>query len=129
MTLLFANSAQAIAQQRPPDLKTVAGSINFVWKDIEHDFIALADAMPEEKWNFRPTQGEFTGVRTFADRSSTSLTQTRVGRKIAGGKPPQRYATGGSKSHSAVIVLRFVLRIPITCHLRLPQKGQLLVNF
>jgi hypothetical protein len=34
---------------------------------VEHDFTSLAEAMPENKWNFRPTKGQFNGVRTFAE--------------------------------------------------------------
>jgi hypothetical protein len=33
---------------------------------LESEFVPAADAMPEDKFNFAPTQGEFTGVRTFA---------------------------------------------------------------
>src|SRR3984957_3921286 len=77
---LFATSLEAIAQQRAPDLKTIPDSMNFIWKDIAHDFIALAEAMPEEKWNFKPTQGELPACARLANRSSMSLAETRVGR-------------------------------------------------
>jgi len=33
---------------------------------LEKDFVPAAEAMPEDKFNFAPTNGEFTGVRTFA---------------------------------------------------------------
>jgi hypothetical protein len=42
--------------------------VNFIWKNIEEDFTALAEAMPEDKWSFKPAQGEFTDVRTFVSR-------------------------------------------------------------
>jgi len=32
----------------------------------EKDFLSAAEAMPEEKYSFAPTAGEFKGVRTFA---------------------------------------------------------------
>jgi hypothetical protein len=38
-----------------------------MWKKIEMDFTSLAEAMPEAKWTFKPTQGAFQGVRTFAE--------------------------------------------------------------
>ena len=34
----------------------------------EREFVSLAEAMPEDKYNFAPTQGEFKGVRTFAEQ-------------------------------------------------------------
>lgn len=35
---------------------------------MEKEFVSLADAMPEDKYNFAPTQGEFTKVRTFGEQ-------------------------------------------------------------
>lgn len=32
---------------------------------MEKEFVDAAEAMPEDKFNFSPTQGEFKGVRTF----------------------------------------------------------------
>jgi uncharacterized damage-inducible protein DinB len=32
----------------------------------EREIVGLADAMPEDKYSFAPTNGEFKGVRTFA---------------------------------------------------------------
>ena len=34
---------------------------------MEKEFVSAADAMPEDKYNFAPTQGEYKGVRTFAE--------------------------------------------------------------
>jgi len=32
---------------------------------IEKEFVSAAEAMPDDKFNFSPTQGEFKGVRSF----------------------------------------------------------------
>src|SRR5580700_10762446 len=32
---------------------------------LEHELVPLAEAMPADKYDFAPTHGEFTGVRTF----------------------------------------------------------------
>jgi len=34
--------------------------------NLEKEFTSAAEAMPEEKYTFAPTNGEFKGVRTFA---------------------------------------------------------------
>ncbi len=34
---------------------------------MEKEFVSAADAMPEDKYNFAPTQGDYKGVRTFAE--------------------------------------------------------------
>jgi len=59
-----------VLAQDQPQPKTISDSISFIWKDVERDLIALAEAMPEDKWNFKPTQGEFKEARTFSSRSS-----------------------------------------------------------
>ena len=35
--------------------------------NVEHEFVSAAEAMPEDKYSFAPTHGEFKGVRTFAE--------------------------------------------------------------
>lgn len=52
------------AQQQPP---TVAAVLNGVYGAVEQQVVAAAEAMPEEKYGFAPTNGEFKGVRTFAE--------------------------------------------------------------
>ena len=37
-------------------------------KMIERELVSLAEAMPAEKYNFAPKQGEFSGVRTFGQQ-------------------------------------------------------------
>ena len=34
-------------------------------KAVDHDVVRLAEAMPADKYSFAPTNGTFTGVRTF----------------------------------------------------------------
>jgi uncharacterized damage-inducible protein DinB len=36
--------------------------------NVERAFVLAADAMPEEKYGYAPTNGEFNGVRTFAEQ-------------------------------------------------------------
>src|SRR5689334_6413276 len=35
---------------------------------VENDVVSLAQAMPAERYDFKPTNGEFTGVRTFGEQ-------------------------------------------------------------
>src|SRR3954469_7841428 len=61
--LLFAGFAFA---QAPP---TVANMYASQLKTIESEIVPLVEAMPENKINFAPSQGEFKGVRTFAEQA------------------------------------------------------------
>jgi len=36
--------------------------------NLEHEFVPAADAMPEDKYSFAPSNGEFKGIRTFAQQ-------------------------------------------------------------
>jgi hypothetical protein len=35
---------------------------------VEHDVVALAEAMPADRYDFRPTGGAFKGVRSFGEQ-------------------------------------------------------------
>jgi hypothetical protein len=87
--VLLVSSPAALAQQRQPQLKTIPDSINFVWKAIEQDFAALAEAMPEDKWSFKPTQGEFKDVRTFGEQvKHVACGNEAWAKQMAGEEPP-----------------------------------------
>ena len=52
------------AQKQPP---TVASVLNMNYGIVEREIVSAAEAMPEEKYSFAPTNGDFKGVRTFAE--------------------------------------------------------------
>ena len=47
---------------------TPAQVVNQLLGTVEHDFVPLAEAMPADKYDFAPTNGDFKGVRTFASQ-------------------------------------------------------------
>jgi len=80
----------------PAPPKTIADSINAMWKMVEQEFSALAEAMPEEKWSFRPTQGAFQDARTFAEQvKHVACGNEAWAKKLHGEKPPERCDLGG----------------------------------
>ena len=94
--VLLLGSAATFAQQGKPQLTIIPDSINFIWRDIEHDFTALAEAMPEDKWSFKPTQGEFKDVRTFGEQvKHVACANEAWAKQMAGEKPPGRCDIGG----------------------------------
>jgi hypothetical protein len=54
----------ATPQPQPP---TVASVLNMYYGIVEQEVVSAAEAMPEDKYSFAPTNGEFKGVRTFAE--------------------------------------------------------------
>ena len=94
-TVLLQSALGAIAQQ-PAPAKTIPDSMNYMWKMVERDFTSLAEAMPEDKWTFKPTQGAFAEARTFAEQvKHVACANEAWGRKLHGDKPPARCDTGG----------------------------------
>src|ERR1019366_2613588 len=43
-------------------------TLDFQLSIEEREIVGLAQAMPEDKYSFAPTNGEFKGVRTFAQQ-------------------------------------------------------------
>src|SRR5579864_7699111 len=60
-TLTVAFSAEP---QAPPIGKLLDGQV----RQVESEVGSLAEAMPADKYNFAPTDGEFKGVRTFSQQ-------------------------------------------------------------
>ncbi|HXY49212.1 MAG TPA: DinB family protein [Terriglobales bacterium] len=88
----------AIAQEHPLPSKTIPDSLNLIWKSLEQDFTALAEAMPEKQWSFRPTQGAFANVRTFEQVKHVAYANKAWAKQIMGEKPPERCDLGGPNS-------------------------------
>ncbi len=94
--ILLLGTVRAIAQQQPSPAKTIPDSIDYMWKMVESDFTSLAEAMPEEKWSFKPTQGAFTDVRTFAEQvKHVACANEAWAKKLRGETPPDHCDTGG----------------------------------
>jgi len=53
--------------QQPQQPPTVASVLNAIYGVVEQQVVSAAEAMPEDKYSFAPTNGEFKGVRTFAE--------------------------------------------------------------
>jgi len=93
--LLLTVSLSAVAQDEPQP-KTIGESIKFIWKDVERDFVGLAEAMPEDKWSFKPTGGAFKDARTFGEQvKHVACANEAWAKKISLQKPPDRCDLGG----------------------------------
>lgn len=58
--------AKPAAADPPPPRLTVAQIMDRQLTALEKEFVPAAEAMPDDKFGFAPTQGEFKDVRTFA---------------------------------------------------------------
>ena len=74
---------------KPAEPRTVGQVLDRSVTSVESEFVPAADAMPEDKYSFAPTNGEFKGVRTFAQQiKHVAAVNYIVGATILGEKPP-----------------------------------------
>jgi hypothetical protein len=88
--LLLASTSLCQAQDaKPADHRTVAQVLDRSVTGVENEFVPAADAMPEDKYSFVPTNGEFKGVRSFAQQvKHVAAVNYLVGAAILEEKPP-----------------------------------------
>lgn len=88
--LLLAGGVVAAAQAAPSaEHRTVAQVLDRSVTGVENEFVPAADAMPEDKYAFAPSTGEFKGVRNFAQQvKHVAAVNYIFGSAILGEKPP-----------------------------------------
>jgi hypothetical protein len=88
--LLLASTGLALAQDaKQPEYHTIAQVLDHSVAGVESEFASAAGAMPEDKFSFAPTNGEFKGVRTFAQQvKHVAAINYMVGAAILAEKPP-----------------------------------------
>jgi DinB superfamily len=88
--LLLAASVLALGQDaKPAERRTIAQVLDRTVTGVENEFVPAAEAMPEEKYSFAPTSGEFKSVRSFAQQAKhVAAVNYLVGAAILEEKPP-----------------------------------------
>jgi len=67
--IFLLSTASVIAQQaKSAEPHTASQVVDFWVTNTEQLLISAADAMPESRYSFAPSNGEFSGVRTFAEQ-------------------------------------------------------------
>jgi TonB family protein len=108
LIVLLAFVAPALAQQPPKD---VASSIGLIFGMESREMISAAEAMPEDKYDFRPTQGAFTNVRTFAEQiKHVACANFGFAAEIRKQTPPEKCDVGGGPdpSHTKAEILKYL---------------------
>ena len=86
--LLIASMAWAGAKPKE-EHRNVTQILDRLVSNTEEEFVPAAEAMPEAKFSFAPTDGEFKGVRTFAQQiKHVAAVNYEVGAAILEEKPP-----------------------------------------
>jgi uncharacterized damage-inducible protein DinB len=103
--LALSSAAQSKAREEPAakpaseenDVpKSIAESISGTLQFVEGSFLAVAEAMPEDKYSFIPTAGKFDDVRSFAEQvKHVACAQFAFFNEFEGKKPPEDCEKGG----------------------------------
>ena len=89
LLLSFGVASMALAQDKAEPKPTFASVLDRQLTNSEKTVVPAAEAMPEDKYDFAPTQGEFKGVRTFgAEVKHMAVANYHLGAGILGEKPP-----------------------------------------
>ena len=88
--LLLLSGTSVVAQvAAPADPHTVRQVVEFWVTNTEQLLVPAADAMPEEKYSFAPSSGEFSGVRTFAEQiKHLAAANYQLAAGVLGEEPP-----------------------------------------
>lgn len=97
------------APKAPPSVTQI---LDRTFSNLEREFVPAVEAMPEDKFGFAPTNGEFKGVRTFRQQAMhVAATNYQIAASILGEKPPVEYGendNGPKNITSKADVVKFV---------------------
>jgi DinB superfamily len=105
--LITVTSFPALVQARI----TISQALDYWISNCEKDIVSAADAMPEAKYSFAPTAGEFTGTRTFAEQiKHLAANNYRMAARILGQIPTanQEAETGPDTVRSKAEILEYL---------------------
>lgn len=87
--LLLTLVAAAQTTKPKPEHGTVTDLLNRNISNFEREFTPAAEAMPEDKFGFAPSNGEFKGVRTFGQQiKHVAAVNYELGAALLEQKPP-----------------------------------------
>ena len=96
--LIFSSFVFAQSKDAP---ETVTSVLDSTVKQIEGELVPAVEAMPEEKFGYAPTNGEFKAVRTFAQQAKhIAAVNYIVASAILGEKAP--VDTGGENGPDSI---------------------------
>lgn len=104
-------SRRAVNDPPAPTGTTISQALDFWISNTEKDVVSAADAMPDEKYSFAPTGGEFTGVRTFGEQvkhlaaNNYRMASRMLGRTVT---PDQEAESGPEDVRSKAQIMEYV---------------------
>ena len=90
--------------------KNIADSVGGALNWTEGQFLSVAEAMPEAKYSFIPSGGNFKGVRSFAEQvKNVACANFAFFNEIEGKTPPEHCEKGGpAKAKTKAELLKYL---------------------
>ena len=108
ITLSFIITGRGIAQEQTDPMAATVGQWFMM---IERSFVDLAEAMPADKYDFKPTDGAFGNVRTFGEQvKHVACANFAFFNQIEGEEPPEKCWEGGPDTAKTKAELMVYLR-------------------
>ncbi len=86
----------------PADNMSIARLYDGQLRSVESEIVPLVEAMPADKFNFAPTNGEFKGVRTFARQAKHVAAVIYIVAAAADKQPKPPVETGGENGPDSI---------------------------
>lgn len=109
--LLLAGSGAWGQNAKATEQVSIPQALSHTLTGVENEFVPTAEAMPENKFSFVPTNGEFKGVRSFAEQvKHVAAVNYLVGAAILQEKPPVELGgeNGPDSVKSKAEILKFL---------------------
>jgi uncharacterized damage-inducible protein DinB len=115
--LSFAQSGKPASVQKPRQQsfvgevpKTISASVGETLQFVESEFLGVAEAMPEDKYQFIPSVGNFDGVRSFGEQvKHVACAQFAFFNEFEGKQPPPLCEKGGpSVAHTKAELIQYL---------------------
>jgi uncharacterized damage-inducible protein DinB len=104
LRIVFSFAASALLTQALFAQSQMAKMFDGQLKMLESEVVTLAEAMPADKYDFAPTQGEFKGVRTFGQQvTHIAETNYEVASAILGAPAPDVPNAKNLKSKDEIV--------------------------
>lgn len=116
LLLLICCAAMAFAQAKPKEKSgsqhtSPSQELDHLLSGVEKEFVSAADAMPEDKYDFAPSDGEFKGVRNFGQQvKHVAAVNYIVFSDMLGEKPPANLGgeNGPESMKSKADIMKFL---------------------
>jgi|SRR5579864_2305482 len=87
--MALATSGWTQESHKSDERRTVTDILDHTISNLEEEFVPAAEAMPADKFDFAPTNGEFKGARTFGQQiKHVAAVNYELGAAILQEKPP-----------------------------------------